>query len=44
MDAIGGLDGLFAHEAVKAKMSITPTKDSNWVEFFHHTDCPNVVD
>lgn len=34
MDAVGGLDGLFAHEAVKAKMSITPTKDSNWVEFF----------
>ena len=34
MDSIGGLDGLFANEAVQAKMSIVPTGDSSWVSFF----------
>ena len=34
MDTIGGLDGLFANEAVQAKMSIVPTEESNWVAFF----------
>jgi Na+/proline symporter len=34
MDSIGGLDGLFANEAVQSKMSLVPTEDSNWVSFF----------
>lgn len=34
MDSIGGLEGLFANEAVQSKMSLVPTKDSNWVSFF----------
>ena len=34
MDSIGGLDGLFANEAVQAKMSIVPTGNSSWVSFF----------
>ena len=34
MDSIGGLEGLFANEAVQSKMSLVPTEDSNWVSFF----------
>lgn len=33
-DAVGGLDGLFAHEAVQAKMNLFPSAEDAWVAFF----------
>ena len=34
MDAVGGLDGLFANEAVQAKMSLFPSTQDTWVALF----------
>jgi len=34
MDAIGGLDGLFSHEAVKEKMNIFPKDRKTWITLF----------
>ena len=34
MDAVGGLDGLFANELVQSKMSLFPTTKDTWVAIF----------
>ncbi len=34
MDAVGGLEGLFANEAVQAKMSLIPSTQEAWVALF----------
>lgn len=34
MDAVGGLEGLFANEAVRAKMSLFPSTQDTWVALF----------